>query len=441
MSQWLEKLKNKLIFFYFKFKKIVITLLFLLVSCKFSFEKKVLTEPNVEKRKVTGISFINYEEGINEGYYNEVLEFLEKNKEKIGDNPSLKFAFGKILLSKFLLEESEKFFQDVLKKTSSAMPIYGKTLWNYSLIYYFKNEFFTSYELMERAHNSGYQADEGFRNFLKKSPKKLYEFEESFFKKNFEYSKVKIPFIKVKINDKTEEKAVIDTGASLSFISYSFAEKNGIEISKETKSKGFGFHGKIIPVWLNYLNSLEIDGFKVKNIPIMIFRDEDLTFGDLKISLGIGFHFLKEGVLKIDYKKKEISFNVLKRKENKKGNLIILGLRAGVEVTINGYGFYNFILDTGSEGTYITNFGAKKAILSEKLNFFDVITRGLGKAKVEYKKIEDATIGISGYKIWYSNITSKREQSPYIDGILGNDFLENFIVEMDFSKNNLKIYL
>ncbi len=423
------------------FKKIILTLLFLLISCKFTFEKKVLTEPNVEKRKVTGISFINYEEGINEGYYNEVLEFLERNKEKIKDNPSLKFAFGKILLSKFSLEGSEKFFQEVLKKTSSAMPIYGKTLWNYSLIYYFKNGFSPSYELMERAYNSGYQVDEGFRNFLKKSPKKLYEFEGSFFKKNFEYSKVKIPLIKVKINEKTEEKAVIDTGASLSFISYSFAEKNGIEISKETKSKGFGFHGKIIPLWLNYLNSLEIDGFKVRNIPIMIFRDEDLTFGDLKINLGIGFHFLKEGLLKIDYKKREISFNILKREENKRGNLIILGLRVGVEVTINGYGYYNFILDTGSEGTYITNFGAKKAILSEKLNFFDVITRGLGKAKVEYKKIEDTTIGVSGYKIWYSNITSKREQYPFIDGILGNDFLENFIVEMDFSKNNLKFYL
>lgn len=117
----------------------------------------------------------------------------------------------------------------------------------------------------------------------------------------------------------------------------------------------------------------------------------------------------------------------------------MLGLRAGVEVSINGAGYYNFILDTGSERTYITTSGTKKAVLSEKLNFFEVLTRGIGKARVEVRKIEDTTIGLSGYKVWYSNIISKRENIKYVDGILGNDFLENFKVIMDFPKNKITL--
>ncbi len=419
--------------------KLILLLIFL--SCTITFEKKILIENKVEKRKTVGISFLNYEEAIDEGFYNEVDAFLARSKNKIKGNSSLSFALGKIELVKKNLTKSIEIFNELLEYTSPAVPVYKKTLWNLSIAYYFKNDFLKSYEKAEEASQRGQRIDEGFKNFLKASKGEIYKFYGDYLEKEFEYSKKKIPLIEIVVNDNLKEKAVIDTGASLSFVSLSFAKDLNIEISEEFKSQGFGFHGKLIPVWLSYLSSIDMGDLKISNVPVMIFRDEDLTFGDFKVKAGIGFHLLKEGILKLDYKKKFLSFKIYKEEQNKKGNLLLLGLRAGVEITINGAGFYNFILDTGSEKTYITNNGAKKALLSEKLNLFDVIARGIGKAKVEYRKIEDATIGLGMYKVWYSDILLKSEDSKYVDGILGNDFLESFVVIMDFPKNKISIML
>lgn len=416
-------------------------LIFLIISCSVSFEKKILVEGSIERRKTIGISYLNFEEAINEGYYNETKDFLMRNRKKIKENVQLTYALGKIFFIKKDFKNSFEFFYYVLNQTNSAMPIYGKTLWNLAILNYFRNNFSESYKFAEDAVKSGYLIDKGFLNFLKKSPEKIYKIENNFVEIDFEYSKKKLPIIESTINEKIKEKTIIDTGASLSFLSFSLAEKLGIEISDELKSQGFGFHGRLIPVWLSFIKSVEINNLKIIEIPIMIFRDEDLTFGDYKINFGLGFHLLKEFKITMDYKKRKVSFEIYKEEEYFSGNLILLGLRAGVEVTINGAGYYNFILDTGSERTYITTSGTKKAVLSEKLNFFDVLTRGIGKAKVEYRKIEDTTIGLGGYKVWYSNIISKRENIKYVDGILGNDFLENFKVIMDFPKNKISVII
>lgn len=429
MSQWLGKLKNKLF------------LIIFLISCTTTFEKKILVEDKVEKRKTIGISFLNYEEAISEGYYNETLDFLKRNREKIKGNSSLSYAWGKLHLQKGDLEGSIKSFEEVISYTSPAVQVYRQALWNLSIAYYLKNDFLRAYELAKKASESGQSVDRGFLNFLKKAPEKLYLKEGNYLEGKFEYKEKKIPILSVRLNDFLYEKAALDTGASLSFLSLSTAKKLNIEISDENKSQGFGFHGKIIPVWLSYLDSLEMDNLRMEKVPVMVFRDEDLTFGEFKINAGLGFHLLKEGVLRLDYKKKQVSFNIYEEKNKSFGNLILLGLRPGVEVTINGAGYYNFILDTGSESSYITTAGRKKALLSEKLNLFDVITRGIGKAKVEYRKIEDATLGLGKYKIWYSNLLIKGEEAKYVDGILGNDFLENFMVTIDFPKNRISIVL
>jgi len=126
----LEKLRSKLVLF----------LIFL--SCTITFEKKILIEDKVENRKTPGINFLNYEEAINEGYYNEVENFLKRNKNKIKGNSSLAFAEGKIKLVKGNIKKSIEIFNELLEYTSPAVPVYRKTLWNLSIAYYFNNEFF-----------------------------------------------------------------------------------------------------------------------------------------------------------------------------------------------------------------------------------------------------------------------------------------------------------
>lgn len=425
MFQWLEKLKNKLILF----------LLFL--SCSISFEKSVLREERVEKRKTITVDQLNLENALNEGYYEEVEEFLSSRKEK--ENLLLNFARGKVLIKNIELDEALDLFFKILKDSSPLNKFHKDSLWQISLCFYFKNDFKNSFFYAEEATKKGRYIDEGFRNFLKNSPEKLYKIEGIFDEVKFDYLKKKLPFLDIEINEKIKERAVIDTGASLSFISLSMAKKLNLPIKDEFKSKGVGIHGKLITLWFSFLDSIKISNLKIYNVPVMVFKDEDLTFGRLKIEAGLGFHLLKEGVIRIDYRNKKFSF-FHKEKINKDfGNLIMLGLRPGVKASINGFGWYNFIIDTGSEKTILTENGSKKALITEKLNFFDVITRGIGKAKVEYRKVENATIGFSSYKVWFSNIILKKEETKYIDGIIGNDFLENFILVLDFKSK--KIFL
>lgn len=289
-------------------------LILLFISCTTTFEKKILIEDSIERRKTIGISYLNFEEAINEGYYNETEDFLIRNREKIKENALMTYALGKILLIKKDFKNSFNLFYQVLNQTNPAMPIYGKTLWNLALLNYFINNFSESYKFAKEAVKSGYKIDKVFINFLKKSPEEIYKIENNFVEMDFEYSKRKLPMIETKINENMKEKTIIDTGASLSFISFSLAEKLGIEISDELKSQGFGFHGRLIPVWLSFIKSIEIKNLKIIDIPIMIFRDEDLTFGDYKINFGLGFHLLKEFKIIMDYKKKRFHLNLLKKK-------------------------------------------------------------------------------------------------------------------------------
>jgi len=309
-----------------------------------------------------------------------------------------------------------------------------------ALIHYFMNDFHTAHHYAEDASNWGYHTDGGFRTFLGECPDALYEYSQDAVRLPFTYAEVKIPQVPVTLSNGKSVQAIVDSGASLPFLSQSMARELGIPLQVDRKSSGYGLHGRLIPIHLVFLETLTIGGMTVRHIPAMVFADSDLAFGAFKVDFGLGYHLLRQGRLQLDYKNRILDWD-RKAAPMPPGdpNLFIMGLRPAVRVSINQTLGYQFILDTGSEQTFVTTQGSRRAILQEKLNFLSMIVHGIGKSKVNYTNVSNVFVGTDRYMVKFTNVPTKTEYANLVDGILGNDFLDNFLVVADFPSGRLTL--
>jgi hypothetical protein len=149
---------------------------------------------------------------------------------------------------------------------------------------------------------------------------------------------------------------------------------------------------------------------------------------------------LRHGRLQIDYKGKILEWTLASAEKPAEGqDLFIMGLRPTVRVSINRVMGYHFILDTGSELTYITSQGSHRSLLQERLNFFSMITHGIGKSKANYTRVSNVNVGVDTFMVNYSDVPTKSEFSNLVDGILGNDFMDNFRIILDFPAGQLRL--
>jgi hypothetical protein len=89
---------------------------------------------------------------------------------------------------------------------------------------------------------------------------------------------------------------VLDTGAGISSITESFAEKMGLRIMPDTGIKVAGFSNIYNPVRIGIAEELKIGDITVHNAPFLVFRDDAFTFagGAYKINGIIGFPIAKD---------------------------------------------------------------------------------------------------------------------------------------------------
>jgi len=412
----------------------------LLTGCTATFHKQVMLHTTEDARRPPGLNFTNYDQALDDGYYLDVERFLVRQPREYLERPAVLMALARIALFKGDLIKARDFGEASLKGLPHTVPTFGKLCWNMALIYYFLNDFHAASRYAQEASDWGYHTDVGFRNFLKESPDTLYEFSGDGVRLPCVYGDPNILRFPVTLQNGRKVEAILDTGASLTFLSQSMAKTLGIPLEDGRKSFGYGLHGKLIPIHLVYLESLSLGGVTVKNVPAMVFADSDIQFGDFKVDFGLGFHLLRHGRLEIDYKGKALDWSVgATGRRSDEQDLYIMGLRPAVRVSINHVMGYHFILDTGSELTYISSQGSRRALLQEKLNFFSMITHGIGKSKANYTRVSNVYVGADRYMVLYSDVPTKSEYANLVDGILGNDFLDNFRVILDFPAGRMTL--
>jgi len=122
-------------------------------------------------------------------------------------------------------------------------------------------------------------------------------------------------------------------------------------------------------------------------------------------------------------------------------NLFIHGFRPYVRGLVNQHGWFVFVLDTGSEVTFLNDDPSLNLPLhSAAPKVHGAMLQGLGGSKKHGEKVEDVELGIDRWAGTFKTVPmympSENESAA---GILGENFLNNFHVVLDYGRMRLDL--
>jgi predicted aspartyl protease len=260
----------------------------------------------------------------------------------------------------------------------------------------------------------------------------------------FRFGRPDVPRVEVTINGKAPTEAIIDSGAVTSIISQRLAQSLPVRSLGTFEGTFFGLLGEPIPVRFGILDSLQLGNIRIDNVPVAIMPDEKMRFlisrktdQEFRMDFLLGTNLLKEFRLELNFDRSNAVFTRLTAADRKPGpdqNLFYDGFRPHVRGAINRRGWFLFVLDTGSEITFLNEARLKSlpiTTFSQKVH--TAMLQGLGGATKRGAKIENVEIGLDEWAGIFKTLpmygSTERDQSV---GIIGQNFLKNFNVVIDF---------
>ncbi len=253
-----------------------------------------------------------------------------------------------------------------------------------------------------------------------------------------------VPRIDTILNGRKTVSAIIDSGAVLSIVSQSLATSLPVRLLGTFEGTFSGLLGEPIPVHFGILDTLDLGRMTIANVPVAIMPDDKMKFlisgkKEFKIDFLLGAHLLKEFRIELDFRRNSFSLARIPpsaRKPVADQNLFIAQFRPAVRGTINRRGWYVFILDTGSEVTFLN----ERQLGSLPIQIFapkvhNATLQGLGGAKKRGEKLENVEIGVDRWAGTFHTIpmydAGEHERTT---GIVGENYLKNFDVVIDFGR-------
>jgi hypothetical protein len=385
----------------------------------------------------------NAEERYQRGHYLEVERYLESLPEAELSRSAVNLALlGRVLLARGdfgsawpVLEKARALETRTIRRGEIEWAIcQGAVLWN---------DFATAEEYAASAVRNGYGLVPGFLRFLAALrdvdvyagvPTGAGGADE------FEMQGFKLIRIPVRINA-ADSAAIVDSGAVYTILTQSFARQVRVRMIPNSRASGRGLHKKEFPVDFGIVDELAFGGLALRDVPVMVMPDEAMLFetnrGRFPVPIVLGLHLLKEFRVEIDYAGRRVrwvraDFRVGKHDPGQ--NLFLRGGRAFARGSIDRNGFYQFLLDTGSEPTLLTTAGVTHAGLPPSNKVFPKKVYGLGKTQVEWGIVPEVTIGLSGWAARFQDLAVKEDETAFEDGIVGTSLLEHFRVDLDFAR-------
>jgi hypothetical protein len=253
-----------------------------------------------------------------------------------------------------------------------------------------------------------------------------------------------VPRVEVRLNGKHNMSAIIDSGAVLSIVSSSLASTLPIKTLGPFEGTFSGLLGEPIPVHFGILETVELGRMTIANVPVAIMPDDKMKFliigkKEFKIDFLLGAHLLKEFRIELDFRRNGVTFTRIPQASRRPAadqNLFIEEFRPAVRGTVNRHGWYAFILDTGSEVTFLND----RQIGSLPIQIFapkvhNATLQGLGGAKKHGEKVENVEIGIDRWAGTFHTIPMyDAGEHERTSGIIGENYLKNFDVVIDFGR-------
>jgi len=324
----------------------------------------------------------------------------------------------------------------------------GQIAWDLSQTEYLANNYAASLDWANHASRNGMRIIEWHLEYLKAlSEVAVYGMpDRAPARVPMTFGDPEIPRIELVANG-TEATAVIDSGAVVSIVSETLAQRAAIRRLGTFIGTFYGLLGEPIPVTFGIIEEIRIGALLVRNVPVAIMPDRQLDFlivnkQTFKMDLLLGANLLKEFRLELSFQDSSMTFTPLSEADRKPAadqNLFFMGFRPVVQTTINRRGWYLFLLDTGSEVTFLNDALLSSTNVRNAPRFHGALLQGLGGSQKRGAKIENVEIGVDHWAGRFRDLPLYGSERTETYGILGQNFLRNFRVILDFGAMRLDL--
>lgn len=326
--------------------------------------------------------------------------------------------------------------------------VYAEVAWDLAQVEYLSNNYESSLDWAEIAVKHGLQIRPWHLDYLRSLVNvPVYRFAgASSHTLPFHFGRPDVPRVPARINGTTRVEAIIDSGAVLSIVSDRMARSLDVKRLGSMEGTFFGLLGEPIQVTFGLLESLELGGIVIENVPVAVMPDSKMRFlvnrdegKEFRMDVLLGSHLLKEFRLELDFDRHRVTFTRLTdadRRPDANQNLFMHGFRPHVRGSVNRRGWFLFVLDTGSEITFLNEGRAS----SLPLQFWGsgghtAMLQGLGGAMKRGSKLEDVEVGIDKWAGRFRTIPMYGgNEKDLAVGIIGQNLLEKFNVVIDFGR-------
>ena len=251
-----------------------------------------------------------------------------------------------------------------------------------------------------------------------------------------------VPRVEVGVNGVKSFSAIVDSGAVLSIVSRRLATEVPVRLLG-IKGTFTGLLGEPISVEFGLVDSLQLGKMTIRDVPVAVMADDKMKFlvtkSEFRMDLLLGANLLKEMRIELDFRHRLVTFARLMPNDRRPAsdqNLFYDQFRPAVRGVINRKGWFLFILDTGSEVTFLNEAQySSLPIQSLAPKAHTATLQGLGGATKHGAKVENVEIGIDRWAGSFRNIPmydpGERERTS---GIIGENYLKNFVVLIDFGR-------
>jgi hypothetical protein len=362
-------------------------------------------------------------------------------------NPVDLASLGEAYLAAGRYDDARKVLRDALD-LKPFRTTHAQVAWDLSQLEYLQNNYDASLEWAEIAVEHGVNVRKWHIDYLRGMANvQAYRFSGAASDDvPFKFEHPAVPRITVRANRTHAIEAVIDSGAVLSIVSRRVATQLGLQPVSPSEGTFFGLLGEPIQVEFAVLERLELGSIVMDNVPVAVMPDEKMKFlvnkkegTELNIDFLLGSNLLKEFRLELQFDRKHARFTRLTEKDHvadRDQNLFIQGFRPHVRGAVNRKGWFLFVLDTGSEITFLNQ--ARLASLPIQMfgsGAHSATLQGLGGSMKHGGKVENVEVGIDRWGGTFKTLPMYENDAKEEDvGILGENFLQNFNVVIDYGR-------
>src|SRR5258706_260483 len=347
-------------------------------------------------------------------------------------------------------------FNDARRHLRAALDLdpfrttYADAAWALSQLEYLSNNFEASLEWAHVAADHGLIVRKWHMEFLESLKNiDVYHFRGPVMERvALRSGRPDVPRVEVMVNKTKDVIAIVDSGAVMSIVSRKFAASVPIRKLGNFEGTFSGLLGEPIQVQFGLIESLQIGKMTIENVPVAIMPDDKMKFlvagkKEFAIEFLLGAHLLKETRIELDFRHNQAALTHLTSADHIPAadqNLFWDHFRPAVRGVINRKGWFVFILDTGSEVTFLNSANSLPIQLFTKVH--NATLQGLGGAEKHGDKVENVEIGIDRWAGTFRTIpmydpgASERDVTS---GIIGENYLKNFVVVIDFRRLRLDL--